>query len=134
MQTESPRRMFESLRGAHRWVAALMLFLGSCKPKPEVTFETLEGNASHGKSLFTQHGCVACHSIPGVRRAIGVAGPDLDSFAARSYVGGVAENTPENVVAWIRNPQSLNSRSGMPNLHVNEEDAKDMEAYLRRLR
>jgi len=117
------------------WPLALLILCSSCKPKVgEATFDRLEGDAEPGKTLLTQHGCVACHTIPGIRTAGALSGPNLDHFASRNFVGGGAENTPGNVVAWIRNPQAVKPGSGMPNLHIREPEARDMEAYLRELR
>jgi cytochrome c1 len=93
-----------------------------------------EGNADRGQSLLQQYGCGACHRIPGVRTATGVIGPPLDRLGRRVYVAGTLVNSPSELARWIRDPQALKPGTGMPNAHVTETDARDMVAYLYRLR
>jgi cytochrome c1 len=45
-------------------------------------------------------------------------------------LAGELANTPENMIRWIQDPQSVEPRTAMPNLHVSEEDARNMVAYL----
>lgn len=51
-------------------------------------------------------------------------------MSARRYLGGVLLNTRENMVRWLMNPQAIDPRSGMPNLHVRQQHARDIAAYL----
>jgi cytochrome c1 len=39
-------------------------------------------------------------------------------------------NTPENLLAWIRSPQTIDPGNVMPNLGVTALDAADIAAYL----
>jgi len=93
-----------------------------------------EGDADRGKLLLQQYGCVACHRIPGVRDATGVIGPPLDRLGRRVYIAGTLVNSPSELANWIREPQRLKPGTGMPNTHVSEPDARDIVAYLYRLR
>ena len=93
-----------------------------------------EGDPEHGKLLLRQYGCGACHSIPGVATAKGNVGPPLDGIAKRVYLAGVLPNTPENMTRWIRAPRQIDPRTAMPDLQVPEPHARDMVAYLYRLR
>lgn len=93
-----------------------------------------EGDADHGNLLLQQYGCIACHRIPGVRNASGVIGPPLDRLGRRVYIAGTLVNSPTELADWIREPQRLKPGTGMPNTHVTEPDARDMVAYLYRLR
>lgn len=43
-------------------------------------------------------------------------------------------NTPDNMIHWIRYPQSVVSGNAMPNLGVTDQDAHDIAAYLYTLR
>lgn len=92
------------------------------------------GDASRGVRLFASYGCVSCHEIPGVPDATAVVAPPLTHYAFRRYVAGVRKNTPDNLIAWIRDPLAIDPQTAMPNLHVTEQDAKDMAAYLYTLR
>jgi cytochrome c len=52
----------------------------------------------------------------------------------RSMIAGEAPNTPENLIRWIENPQSIEPNTAMPNLGVGDQAARDMAAYLYTLR
>ena len=93
-----------------------------------------EGDADRGKLLLQQYGCISCHRIPGVRNARGVIGPPLDRLGRRVYIAGTLVNSPSELASWIREPERLKPGTGMPNAHVTEHDARDMVAYLYRLR
>jgi cytochrome c2 len=92
------------------------------------------GDDSRGREVLYRYGCGSCHAIPGVMGARGQVGPPLEGIARRAYLGGVLPNTPENMMAWIRHPQKVQPRTAMPDLGVSETDARDMAAYLYRLR
>lgn len=58
-----------------------------------------------GQKLFVDKGCVGCHKIGD---AGGVAGPILTHFGARSSLGaGWMENNRENLIRWIRHPETV---------------------------
>lgn len=89
-----------------------------------------------GLSLFSQHGCDACHRIRDVTPLdlIGTAGPDLTDVGARSTLGALAvENTPETLGRWILNPHIYKPGVRMPPTDLSEEDLAAMVAYLRSL-
>lgn len=88
------------------------------------------GNANHGKQLISKYDCGSCHTIPGVRGARGVVGPPLYFFARRTYIAGEAPNTPDNLVKWISDPQSIEPNTAMPNLGLTHDEARDVAAYL----
>ena len=87
-----------------------------------------------GKVALEQYACATCHRIPGVVGEQAPVGPPLDRIALRQYLAGVLQNTPENLVQWLRKPQELHPRTAMPDLGVSERDARDMAAYLYTLR
>jgi cytochrome c2 len=88
------------------------------------------GNPEAGKAAIAKYGCGSCHVIPGVERARGLVGPPLTDFAWRAYIAGRAYNTPENLEAWIRAPDSVEPGTAMPTLGVSQEDARNIAAYL----
>ena len=55
-------------------------------------------------------------------------------MAVRSFIGGVLENTPQNMVRWLLAPQRFVPDGAMPDLGVPDGDARDMAAYLDTLR
>jgi cytochrome c2 len=92
------------------------------------------GNPARGREVMARYGCVTCHNIPGVSGAQGLVGPPLDRMANRSYVGGVLENTPANMIKFIQHPRQVVQRSAMPDLNVTDADGRDIAAYLYTLR
>jgi len=87
-------------------------------------------SAARGRVLLHEHGCGACHTVPGVRGAVGKVGPPLDRLKEQVYIAGVLANTPPNLTFWIQNPQEADPRTAMPDLNVSEQDARDIAAYL----
>lgn len=88
------------------------------------------GDVEAGRQAIGQYLCATCHQIPGVTGAHRHVGPPLTGIATRRYIAGIALNTPENMVRWLRNPQEMDPLSAMPDLGVSEEDARDIAAYL----
>jgi cytochrome c2 len=88
------------------------------------------GNPERGKVWARELGCVACHIMPGVRGPESSVGPSLEDFALRSYVAGAAENTPDNLQKFLRDPRSVAPKSAMPHLKITEAQAQDLAAYL----
>jgi cytochrome c1 len=66
--------------------------------------------------------------------ATGTIGPPLQGFASRVYIAGSLTNEPENLVAWLTDPQKIVPGNGMPNLGVTKEQARQMAAFLYTLR
>lgn len=94
------------------------------------TRATIAGDANNGRLLLRQFGCGDCHVIDGVEVAEGRVGPPLTGIADRVYLAGRLPNTPDNMVRFIRAPQSVDPRTAMPDLQVTERHARDMTAYL----
>jgi mono/diheme cytochrome c family protein len=94
-----------------------------------VAFQNI-GAPEAAKSAFQTYGCVACHVIPGVRGARGLAGPPLLHWSERRFIAGQIPNRPERLTQFLMNPHSVRADSAMPNLDVTEEDARNMAAYL----
>ena len=108
--------------------------LGACDGRTSEadssTGEIRAPSVEHGRALIAANGCGACHVIGGVPAANGTIGPPLNGLAVRSYIAGVLPNTPHNLAAWIRAPQSLKPGVGMPDVGLSRADAADMVAYL----
>jgi cytochrome c2 len=88
------------------------------------------GDPSRGPDLMRKYGCQSCHTVPGVVGANGLVGPPLAGIASRSYIAGVLPNAPDNMLAWIRNPKSVDPKTAMPNVGVTPSDARHIAAYL----
>lgn len=92
------------------------------------------GDARRGVHVIEDYGCGSCHTIPGVRDAKGLVGPPLLWWSRRTFIAGEIPNTPENLVRWIRAPQSVEAATAMPALGLSEQQARDAAAYLYTLR
>ena len=116
----------------------LLLLAAACDvPNAEARREAAAltgGDPRYGPSLMRKYGCQTCHTIPGVDGANGLVGPPLAGIAARSYIGGVLPNTPDNMTRWIMNPKGVDSLTAMPNTGVTDSDARHIAAYLYTLR
>ncbi len=79
--------------------------------------DTLEGDINDGLKLFVGRGkCIACHTVEGNPRALGVAGPNLTKVASRQSLaagwlnhraedGSIdLEQQYENFFKWIKEP------------------------------
>jgi cytochrome c len=88
------------------------------------------GEPSRGPDAIRRYGCANCHTIPGIDGARGQIGPSLAGIASRAYLAGKLPNQPQNMLKWIREPQSVTPGTAMPELGVTEQDGKDIAAYL----
>ena len=88
------------------------------------------GNSERGQRAFVAYGCGGCHSMRGVPRARGLVGPPLDGIASRSIIGGRLQNTPDNLMRWIADPQAVAPGTAMPRLGVTPADRRDIAAFL----
>jgi len=102
--------------------------------RQHVAAVTTGGDVNRGAQMIQYYGCGSCHIIPGISGATGLAGPPLSGIANRIYVGGVLQNTPENMMRWIENPKAVDEKTVMPNLGVTRKDAADIAGYLYTLR
>jgi cytochrome c2 len=111
----------------------LILFCG-CQSIEETAAARTGGSPARGKEAIRRYGCEACHSIPGIAGARGQIGPPLDGIGSRAHLASQLPNTPENLIRWIRDPQSIAPGTAMPEMGVTEQDGKDIAAYLYTLR
>ncbi|HEY7298373.1 MAG TPA: c-type cytochrome [Xanthobacteraceae bacterium] len=95
---------------------------------------SIAGDPQHGSALIGQYGCGSCHTIPGIADADGLVGPPLTRIGSRIYIAGILRNTPENMVAWLRDPQAFVPGNAMPNVGLDEQNARDVAAFLATLR
>jgi cytochrome c oxidase subunit II len=90
--------------------------------------------ASEGKRVFESTACVNCHTVAGTP-AKGRFGPDLTHLMSRETIAaGAANNTPDLLSLWIRNPDAIKPGSKMPAMGLSDQDAAAVTAYLETLR
>lgn len=94
-----------------------------------------DDRARRGQQVFLANTCVNCHAIRGTP-ARAYVGPDLTHFGGRAILGaGVAENTPENLALWLRDPHQLKPGVLMPAYpNLSDEDLAALVAYLHGLK
>ena len=93
------------------WSGLLLAALATACESRHASVDAAEamtgGDAARGRDLLRSYGCQTCHTIPGVDGADGLVGPPLGGIAARSYIGGVLPNSPENMTRWIVDPKGV---------------------------
>lgn len=115
-------------------IAALLTACNQDKLAKEASIMTGGGNAQAGQQAIRTYGCYACHTISGVPGARGLVGPPLDGIANRTYIAGELQNTPENLMLWIKHPRQVEPHTVMPEMNVTDEDSRNIAAYLYTLR
>jgi cytochrome c2 len=115
---------------------AMALALGACRgvDRRDAAVALTGGDPREGRALIRHYGCGSCHTIAGVAGANSLVGPPLTGIVGRVYIAGVLENTPDNLVRWIHDPQAVDSLTAMPTLGVSPDEARHIAAYLYTLR
>src|SRR5262249_44004141 len=100
------------------------------------------GDAKRGRQLFSERGCLACHSHEGTtkggsRDAPAVTSqaqfaPDLSRVAAKltPQLGEGKDAGRRWLVPWLVNPNVHHPRTRMPITHLTPEQANDIAAWL----
>ena len=87
-------------------------------------------NAHDGQVVFEQQACINCHTVGGTV-ANGRYGPDLTHLMSRdTLAAGATTNTPENLKAWIDDPNTFKPGSLMPAMHLTDRQDAEITAYL----
>jgi cytochrome c1 len=114
------------------WV---VMFAAACDRTADAVARGLTGgDPGMGRVAISKYGCDTCHSIPGVLTATATVGPPLTQIGLRTYLAGRIDNTPENMIRWIRQPRSVDPQTAMPETGVTEDDGRNIAAYLYTLR
>jgi cytochrome c oxidase subunit 2 len=92
-----------------------------------------EESAAAGRKVFESQACVNCHTVAGTP-AHGTFGPDLTHLMSRSTLAsGAAANTPDNLRAWIADPNTFKPGALMPAMQLSDRDTDLVVAYLETL-
>ncbi|MBV9174387.1 MAG: cytochrome c oxidase subunit II [Chloroflexi bacterium] len=88
-----------------------------------------------GEQVYRNNTCVNCHTIRGVS-AMANVGPDLTHMGSRTTLGaGVMDNTRDNLIRWIRDPQAIKPGVLMPSFQsLSDSDLSALADYLESLR
>lgn len=82
------------------------------------------------QTVLRQYACENCHLMDDVVGPHTYVGPPLHDWSKRKLIAGVLPNTPDNLVRWIMDPQSISHDTLMPDLDVTETHAREMADYL----
>ncbi len=86
--------------------------------------------AQQGGQMFAHRTCANCHAVGGTAATPNI-GPNLHRLADRQTLGaGVIANTPDDLAAWLRDPQAIKPASLMPNLKLSDDEIAALIAYL----
>ncbi len=107
----------------------LLVCVTACSNPPPPA-QIAGGDAGRGKVAIREHGCLACHTVPGIGNPGSNVGPPLNGIAKRAYIAGVLANIPESMVRWLRDPLEVDPRTAMPPTGLTEAEARDISAYL----
>lgn len=89
-------------------------------------------DAADGQEIFN-NSCIGCHAV--TPTGTGAQGPNLTNFGDRDLIAGFMEHNEENLVEWIKDPESYkpdNKMTGQYDLTDEEIDA--VAAYLMELK
>ncbi len=90
--------------------------------------------AATGQRVFLSSGCPLCHTIAGTD-ARATVGPSLSHLASRmTLAAGTLENTRENLMSWIVNPQALKPGVHMPPIPLKPAELSALVTYLETLK
>lgn len=121
--------MFAGEEGDAEKVEALVEYLGAMKQDvPQMP----AGNGAHGKELYHKIGCVACHE-PGTdfRPEKVPAGMDVEKPGNASVPIAFADVYDMNSLArFLKDPLAHRPSGRMPDLHLTDQEAADIAAYL----
>jgi cytochrome c oxidase subunit 2 len=86
-----------------------------------------------GKHLFLRTACINCHTVRGTV-ANGTFAPDLTHLMSRATIAsGMARITPDNLRAWVWDPQNIKPGCEMPSMKLSREEVDLVCAYLETL-
>jgi cytochrome c oxidase subunit 2 len=91
-------------------------------------------SAIDGRRVFETTACINCHAIRGTA-ANGRFGPDLTHLMSRATLAsGAAENTPENLRRWLKDPDAIKPGSLMPAMQLSDGELDALVRYMLSLR
>ena len=101
-----------------RWVAAQQ---AAAAAAPE---------AEEGRRVFETTACLNCHTVRGTV-GNGLYGPDLTHLMSRdTLAAGAVRNTPAQLRAWVRDPNTLKPGARMPAMQLDDRKLDALVAYL----
>lgn len=108
--------------------------LAACDGPPDRTPTLGDADTRRGRQLVVEMGCAACHSFPDVKWPRGGLGPSLENFGHQGLIAGRLPNQPGVLMQFVRNAPALVPGTAMPAISMSDQDARDVTAYLLKLK
>ncbi len=100
-------------------IAKYLATLKKDSPEENIGFQ---GDKNKGEAIFHAYGCISCHATPGNNSEDKLNRISLDYVESKWY--------PEALKNYLLNPRKYYDAIKMPNLQLNEQEAKDLSFYL----
>jgi cytochrome c2 len=114
-------------------LATMLLAISACVAPDDRHAEATRltgGDPDEGRGLIIRYGCAACHTIDGIPSARGLVGPSLNGIRERPFVAGERTHDVESIVSFIADPKQVDSTTVMPDLGLDETQARHVVSYL----
>jgi len=93
-----------------------------------------DASTIRGRRIFETTACINCHTVGGTV-ANGRFGPDLTHLMSRATIAsGAAENTPDNLRLWLKEPDAIKPGSLMPAMKLSDAELDALVRYMQSLR
>jgi cytochrome c len=113
-------------------ISAMAYWSMSVQAEDAVAKALTGGDPRQAPSLIRRYGCGGCHTISAIAGADGKVAAPLDQLRKRVYIGGMLQNTPDNLVRWIVSPRTFSPQTAMPDTGITETEARHVAAFLYR--
>lgn len=111
-----------------QWVAAMQA--ETTEAAAEVPADP---TAAAGQEVFNQK-CLSCHAVStdDARPEAARLAPNLASFGDRELVAGILEHNEENVIQWLKDPETLKPGNKMTGTYgeLTDQELDQLAAYL----
>jgi cytochrome c oxidase subunit II len=98
--------------------------------KEQRALPAADATVAAGRLVFERNSCINCHAVNGTA-GDGRFGPDLTHLMSRfTIASGAADNTSENLRAWIKNPNQMKPGALMPAMNLDDRDLDSLVSYL----
>lgn len=124
-----PRAMAADRPRPKPFVLLMLGVLAGCGPSDQAV-RASGGDPQRGRAVIERVGCGVCHVIPGMRGPGGLLGPSLAGLTGRVTLAGSLPNRPAVLAQFVRDAPSLVPHAAMPELPLDEQEARDVAAYL----
>ena len=100
-------------------IAKYLATLKKDSPEENIGFQ---GDKNKGEAIFHAYGCISCHVTPGNHSEDKLNRISLDYVESKWF--------PEALKNYLLNPSKYYDAIKMPNLQLNDQEAKDVSIYL----